>query len=208
MVGDLDLRCACGAVAGVLRRRVGERGRRLVCYCDDCQAFTRFLGRADVVLDVHGGTDIVQCSPAQVEIRAGREAIGCLRLSPRGLLRWYAQCCRWPIGNTLATPRLPVLGLITAAIDPDASRTAREEFLAGRPRGVFGRHAKGEPSDLEVARRAPLDLAAAITGDLIARCWRGDHRRSPFFDADGEPIARPQVLSAAERAALANAASQ
>ena len=32
---------------------------RVVCYCDDCQAFLHYLKRADL-LDAHGGTDIVQ----------------------------------------------------------------------------------------------------------------------------------------------------
>jgi len=39
-------------------------GLRFVCYCKDCQAFARFLERADV-LDPAGGTDIFQMPPAR-----------------------------------------------------------------------------------------------------------------------------------------------
>ena len=45
MQADLPIRCACGAVAGVLRAVSSRRGNRLVCYCDDCQSFAHFPRR-------------------------------------------------------------------------------------------------------------------------------------------------------------------
>jgi hypothetical protein len=36
-----------------------------------------------------------------------RDAMGCLRLSDKGVFRWYTDCCRTPIGNTAASPRFP-----------------------------------------------------------------------------------------------------
>lgn len=56
---DLPLRCRCGHVRGVATKISPLAGFRFFCYCKDCQAFARFLDRADV-LDATGGTDIFQ----------------------------------------------------------------------------------------------------------------------------------------------------
>ena len=45
--------------------------------------------------------------PAHVKLGAGTDAMRCLRLSDKGVLRWYTDCCRTPIGNTAASPRFP-----------------------------------------------------------------------------------------------------
>src|SRR5262249_49832287 len=59
---DLPLRCRCGRVRGVASDVSSSSGFRFVCYCEDCQAFARFLERPDV-LDPAGGTDIFQSFP-------------------------------------------------------------------------------------------------------------------------------------------------
>src|ERR1700733_16290373 len=115
---DLPLRCRCGHVRGVARGISPSAGFRFICYCMDCQAFARFLDRADV-LDGAGGTDIVQMPPGRVTLTAGADALRCLCLSNRGVLRWYADCCRTPIANTAARPGFPVLGVIHSFMDQD-----------------------------------------------------------------------------------------
>src|SRR5262249_14193468 len=103
---DLPLRCECGHVRGVASEVSPSTGCRVVCYSKNCQAFARFLERA-AVLDAAGGTDIFQMPPGRMKITAGMHAVRCLRLSNRGIYRWYADCCRTPIGNT-AGPRVPL----------------------------------------------------------------------------------------------------
>src|SRR5688572_12534539 len=103
MAADLPVRCSCGTLRAVVRGASGGRGNHVVCYCDDCQSFAHFLERADDTLDAHGGTEIYQMSPARLEIIDGADRLACVRLAPKGLLRWYAACCRTPIGNTLAS---------------------------------------------------------------------------------------------------------
>jgi hypothetical protein len=49
-------------------------GFRFVCYCQDCQAFARFLERPDV-LDPAGGTDIFQMPPGRVKFIAGADTV-------------------------------------------------------------------------------------------------------------------------------------
>lgn len=199
MAEDLGLRCRCGALRG---RLAGAAGRRVVCYCRDCQAFARFLGAAEAVLDAHGGTDILQLSPARLRLDAGAERLACVRLTPGGLLRWYAGCCATPLGNTLATRELPFIGLVTAVLEADAR--AR---LPARRRGVFARDARGDDKPKGAAAGAPLWMAVPVTAELLARRLRGEHRRTPFFAADGAPVVAPRVLSPPERAALDMAAA-
>jgi hypothetical protein len=188
---DLPIRCSCGALRGVVRGASGKSGNRVVCYCDDCQSFAHFLDRPGDVLDAFGGTEIFQTSAGRVELAAGADRLACVRLAPRGLARWYAACCRTPIGNTLATPRFPFVGLILGGGDS----AARDEVLGPiRTRG-HARFAKGAPPG------AHQSFPARVFWIAIAARLRGDHRRSPFFDpATGAPTATPRVLGAAERA--------
>ena len=90
MKTDVQIGCTCGQFRGVARAISGSAGNRLICYCDDCQSFAEYLGRAADILDAHGGTDIFQMSPAHLQIFDGLESLTCVRLTPNGLLRWYA----------------------------------------------------------------------------------------------------------------------
>jgi hypothetical protein len=114
---DLPLRCRCGTVRGVARDAAPSKTNHCFCYCDDCQAFVHFLGRADDIFDAHGGTEITQMSQANVGFTAGMDKIAAMRLTPYGLIRWYASCCGTPIGNTLGTSAMPFIGVIHAFID-------------------------------------------------------------------------------------------
>jgi Family of unknown function (DUF6151) len=63
-----------------------------------------------MILDVHGATDVIQTSPAQLTLTQGQEFLACMRLTEKGLLRWYAACCSTPIGNTLPNYRMSFVG--------------------------------------------------------------------------------------------------
>src|SRR5690554_6746798 len=99
------IRCSCGAVKGTLRRP-GAAGHA-ICYCNDCQAFARFLGKSVEVLDAQGGTEIIQIQPGQLNFSRGTEQLACMRLTDKGLLRWYTRCCNTPLGNTSPNRKLP-----------------------------------------------------------------------------------------------------
>jgi hypothetical protein len=81
---DAELQCRCGEVRGRLTGASPRTVNRMVCYCDDCQAFLHHLGRADL-LDAHGGTDVVQVAPSSLSFQQGTARIACLRLTARGL---------------------------------------------------------------------------------------------------------------------------
>lgn len=196
----LPVRCTCGTLRGVVTARPGERFSRVVCYCADCQAFAHHLGRADL-LDAHGGSDIVQFSPARLRFTGGTEALACLRLQPKGLIRWYARCCNTPMGNTPPVAQFAFVGLSSASFDESVSLDDR----FGRPRmRVFARHARGDTSALGAHEGLPIGGILAVVGTLLRRRFAGDHRRSPFFDATtGRPVIEPYTLGGDERADLA-----
>ena len=200
---EIPLRCRCGAVRGVAIDVARSRGNRLVCFCDDCQAYARFLGTSGVI-DEHGGTDIFQMTPSQLQITSGQEHLCCVRLSSNGLMRWYTACCRTPVGNTLASARMPFVGVVHCFMDHEADGRSRDEVLGEPIALVHGRFAIGRPPR-RAHPTAPTWLIVRSVG-LILRAWLGGrHRPSPFFDPQtNRPLVTPTVLTPAERrAALA-----
>src|SRR5262245_33455876 len=138
---DAELSCRCGEIQGRVKDASPRTVNRVVCYCDDCQAFLHYLGRADL-LDPHGGTDIVQVAPASLAVHHGTERIAGLRVTPKGLYRWYASCCRTPLGTTVG-PAIPFVGIV-ARVFEDAGGSADQIF--GKPIGaILGKYAIGAP---------------------------------------------------------------
>ena len=197
MSRDAGLQCRCGEVRGRLSNASPAAVNRMVCYCDDCQAFLHSLGRADL-LDRHGGTDIVQIAPAALSIARGHERIAGLRLTPKGLYRWYAGCCNTPLGNTLR-PAIPFVGILARVFEAGA-RTPDDLF--GAPIGaVHGKYAVGAAP--EGSRRLDLRLVGRGLGKIIVWRLRGQGWPHPYFDRATETPSHPvTTLSQREREAL------
>ena len=182
--------CQCGAIQGEIDQP--QRGVRAVCYCGDCQAYAHLLGQPQRVLDPLGGTDIVAMQSRYVRFTSGTQALACLSLSPKGLLRWYASCCGTPIANTPRDWKLPYAGMVHACLHrPDP---LEQSFPAVQMR-VNTRSAKSEPprtNQLKAMARF-AGLALRLTGSRLA----GGYKATPFFDASGTPIAEVVVASRA-----------
>ncbi len=175
------------------------QGNRVLCYCDDCQAFARHLG-TEGMMDARGGTEIYQVFPAQIRLTAGAEQLRLLRLSEKGLLRWYTACCRSPVGNMLSSPRSPFVGLFRGvlAVEDDALEAAIGPIV-GRIQGRFA--VGGCPPG--VHPRAPVGLLWRSLVFLGRGFFTGKYAPSPFFDAaTGSPVREAQVLTRQERAVL------
>ena len=108
----IPLKCQCGAITGEVRNVTPKYGSRLVCHCSSCQAFANHIGAGEPTLDAQGGSDIYQTNPAQITFDTGAEHLKCLRLTPKGTIRWYTGCCQTPIGNTVSV-KFPFIGMIT-----------------------------------------------------------------------------------------------
>jgi hypothetical protein len=200
MVTDLPLRCACGKLQGLALNVAQSVGRRVVCCCDDCQAFARFLGRDDIT-DEWGGTDIVPMPPARVRITQGTENLTCMRLSEKGLFRWYCAQCKTPIGNTV-NARVPFVGLFCNFIDLASDGRTRDEVL-GRPAGyAMTKFATGKlPQNVQEYSRLRSFSRAML---LVGKWWITQAGSpSPFFDErTGAPSVEPRILTPDERDGL------
>lgn len=200
MRDEVELRCDCGKISGAMHIEPNDPARRLRCYCDDCQAFQHFLKRGGDILDVHGGTDIIQLSPSALRLDKGLDQLRCVRLTPKGVARWYAGCCKTPIGNTLPTPQLPFVGLIEHAV---RDRAWLDHNLGTSRLAVFGSFARGDRSALNAHDKLPISMMLGAIWRIARRRLAGAHKKSPFFDpTTGAPRAEATVLSAAEREAL------
>lgn len=193
----MELRCRCGAVRGEMD--TSRAYARATCYCKDCRAFARFLGVPDV-LDEAGGTDIVPIAPAAVRFTAGIEHVACMSLSPKGLLRWYAACCRTPLANTPREPTLPYVGMVSACFD--APPQVVDGIFGPRARVVVNTQSATSP-----VPRTPMALATSslriLKGVLGVKLRR--ERTSPFFDSNGHPLREPEVVSRERRKELERA---
>jgi hypothetical protein len=193
------LKCRCGSVEGFVS--APERANRAICYCKDCQAFAHFVGRAGEILDNQGGTDILQTTPSRVTINRGHEKLACIRLTDKGMLRWYTTCCSTPIGNTLANYKFSFVGLIHTCLE-NSDKSVDASFGPVKMR-VNTQSAKGT---VQARPIATFGRMLGIFGMLARAYISGGYRRTPFFAApSGAPIAVPKILSATERQALANA---
>ena len=197
---DIPLRCRCDSVRGMALALAPDHGTHGICYCDDCQAFFHYLAR-DEMLDAHGGSDIFQLTPAQLRIDAGAEHIRCVRLSDKGMFRWFASCCRTPIANTMGAARLPFAGMLLCFVDPDVDQATRESAFGKPIAFAFGRYARGGAPP-NVPAGVPIRWALRTVRKLARGFVLGQHRPSPFFDEHGAPVVQPTVLTPAQRSAL------
>jgi Family of unknown function (DUF6151) len=170
-----------------------SNGFRFVCYCKDCQAFARFLARADV-LDPAGGTDIFHMPPARMKLTDGADALRCVHISDR-VLRWYTDCCRTPIANTATGPRFPVVGVIHSFMDHAADGRSRDEAL-GPPRCRLYESSATGPLPPNAPPPPSFGLFAGRATSLLGWWMRGLARPTPFFDERTKtPRAVPRLLS-------------
>lgn len=179
----MEITCRCGQVRGELDPQ--RAYTRATCYCGDCRAFARWLG-GEGVLDAAGGTDIVPMAPDGLRFTRGFDQVACMSLSPRGVLRWYASCCRTPLGNCGRDAALFYLGVpVVAMAEPAASVDAAF--------GPAHRIVLNTGSATAPVKATPLAFLAGglriFAGVLGGKLRR--RRNRLFFDAQGQPVRVP-----------------
>jgi hypothetical protein len=189
---DIPLKCTCGAFRAVVHRAGDGLGNHCVCYCADCQNFARYLGRHDEILNPNGGTEIYQVPPGRIEILQGREHLRCVHLTDKPTLRWYLDCCKSPLGNTLNSIKVPFIGLIHSAIDSSEVEGGLDALIGPVRAHVNGKGAVGDTSGLRLYDSAPLSLYVRFAWMVFRARLTGEYRRSPLFDREtGRPIVKP-----------------
>jgi hypothetical protein len=195
---EIALECACGSISGRVIGVTRRNSRRLACLCDDCQLYAHFLGSADTMLDANGGTELSYATQSRVFIERGLERLEAVKLSEKGMLRFYASCCRTPVAN-VPHPRMAFVGIPRPFMQH--SPAERDEVLGTLRRRFQGRFGRGElPPGAHLGTPVLPWLAAmlSVTWDSLTR----KHSPSPFHDASGHPIVAPRTLTPTEREAL------
>jgi len=191
-MATVKLRCSCGEVQGTATDITPSSGNRVVCCCSDCQAFANQLGNSSDTLDGFGGTEIYQTSQAQIKISQGHDKLQSMRLTPKGLLRWYASCCNAPIGNS-TNAKMPFFGVIHTFMDiPD-----RDEVLGDVRAHVQTQYATGTPDYPNHSAKYPLGITLRIARKLLVWKLQGKNKPSVFFADGGRPVTKPIIVNSA-----------
>lgn len=190
---DIPLKCRCGQVRGVAHDVTPQNGIRAMCYCDDCQAFAKYLEQEALVLDQYGGTDIFQMTPSQIDFSEGRDQLRCVRLKKKGLYRWYTGCCNTPIGNTIGAG-VAFIGVIHSIMDDDG---VRDKNLGPIRTFVQGNFAKEGLPPERYNKGFPFITTLRVLWKLIIWRLQGKHKPSPFFNQDGKAVSKPEVVDKA-----------
>ncbi len=190
-MSTIALKCECGAVQGRALNITPQSGNRVACCCSDCQAFVDYLGRRAVVLDAHGGTEIYQTSQSQVKIDTGHDHVKSLKLSPKGLVRWYADCCNTPIANTMSAG-LPFMGVFHSFTDIED----RKKTLGPIRAYCQIQDAIGTVTHPKAHKKFPLGITGRILRQIVTWKIQGKNTPSPFYDEDGKPVSEPDILNA------------
>lgn len=195
---DLELECKCGKVHGLARDVAENTVNRVVCLCVDCQTFAHHLGRADL-LDDSGGSDIVQLAPNAVSFDRGTDEIAAVRLGPKGPFRWYARCCKTPLGNTVK-PSLPFVGIMHEAFRDAREPERRDELLGAVRARINGEGAVGTPPPGSTGTQVGFLLRTI--GMILGWKLRGRAWPHPYFDkGSDEPRYPVEVLTREQREA-------
>ncbi len=194
----MNIQCECGQFQARLKAFPKDTPGRLVCYCDDCQAYLHHLKRSDL-LDAHGGTEVIPAYPADVQILRGQEHLKCIRLSPNGTFRFFTSCCNTPIVNT--SPGRPWAGFLRGAYTAGGDAQKLDHVLGPVRSRIMGRYAKGTPP-VGTPNRFNLKAFLRVMPFMLKGMLMRKSRPSPFFADDGATaISLPRVLTEAERQA-------
>ena len=188
-MANIKLACSCGKVQGFMSHGASKSGTRVVCYCADCQAFAQRLGRQGDILDEQGGTDIFQILPSQIQITQGLELLNCLRLSSKGVYRWYTSCCHTPVANTVSL-KLPFVALIHNFIKADNNLHA---CLGPIRFHIHGKYALGDKVDIRLHKKVPFAMLLRVIPKLTLAKMLGKGRPNPFYDVHGRAISKPHI---------------
>jgi len=173
----MNIQCQCGHVKAEIKHFPLQSPGRLVCYCDDCQSYLHYLKRNDL-LDINGGTEIVPVYPANFQFTEGHDLVRGIRLSAKGLYRWYASCCQTPIANTQA--KLPWVGMI-ATVLPYKSEEERTKALGPIKSRVMGTFARGKVPAATSPKFSPKDIFLVLPF-ILKGFLLGKNKNHPFFN--------------------------
>lgn len=186
---EIALGCECGKVKGILENIDSKSDLRVVCYCLDCQQFAKTLHKTHKTLDAYGGSDIYQTHWKDIKITQGADQLRCLKVKPKGIIRWYTACCETPIGNTIGV-KVPFIGVISSFM---GNGTQREEIL-GPVRGYFYKKRATQSLPESIQKTSEIGLVVRVLGNLVKWKFTGKTHPNSFFNEQGKPVTKPKIL--------------
>jgi len=111
---DLPFSCSCSTVTGNLVGVSPANGNRVNCYCGDCRAAEAFVSPTQTI--PAGPVELYQTTPSRIRLDTGADHLAAFSLSPKGVLRWYADCCGTMLFNTLRNPKIAFAAVFTQAL--------------------------------------------------------------------------------------------
>lgn len=188
-------RCRCGE----FKAQISGEGKssHVVCYCRDCQAFAHFLGRETAILNPQGGSSIVQIAHHRIKIEQGAAQLAIMRLSPKGLFRWYSRCCHTALGNSLADSRGCFLGMISDSLEPALVAEFGPPIAALATASAICDSSQQRPAEYGLYK-VLWNFAGLVLHSRIS----GAYQQSQLFDSAIVGQIVPKVLTLAERQAV------
>lgn len=189
-MSEVKLACQCGQIKGVIQQTQPNTANPINCCCDDCRAFAEHLqseSQSQIILDEYGATKIYQLPVAKISLTQGSEHLRCLRLTEKGMYRWYSGCCNTPIGNTLGAGG-PFIGVIHNFVDSENL----DQLLGASWGYVHPKFALKPLAKTQIASWWALPKMLIKIG-----LWKlkGLNRPSAFFDNHSKPITSPTTIN-------------
>jgi len=185
----IPIGCQCGQVSGKVILSSEKELNRLVCCCKDCQNFANKLN-AENVLDEFGGTELLQVLPSSIQLEQGIDKLLCVKLSAKGLHRWYTVCCNTLVGNSISA-KVPFFGIINSFVKLD-----NRGLDAIKPISIYlyARDAL-KPIPLKNSHsKMPITLLGRALFKMLLSKIKGNGLPSPFYSENGYAIAKPIIL--------------
>ena len=191
MSSTVDLKCSCGTVQGTLTIAPKEFFH-VECFCCDCQLYAYRLNNEDKILSEHGGSELFQTYPANVQITAGHSRIACMQLTENSLYRWHTTCCDMPLANTTTSSKMPFVGLFTSFME---FKNDQEKMKMLGPIAIkaYGKYIKG-PIPKDVYSKYPVSYLFKMASFMLKGKLNKKHTPSPFFNGT-KPIVEPVLAS-------------
>ncbi len=182
---DLKFQCKCGQVTGTLKNLKPSGVNRVVCYCRFCQAYEQHLSGAKQ--KDQPGSDLFQMSPRDIQFEQGFEWVHAIKLTDKGPLRYYAKCCNTPLVNGLQNMKVPFTGVAIDCV-PQLLEESQSLLSFGPIRARVNTHGAQQKALPKSDNASKYRMFAHLARLMFGWWLRGDAKRSPFINAQGQPV--------------------
>lgn len=192
---DIELSCECGKFSGAIKQSKAASGNHLVCACDDCKSFLYWLKKDNSLYSLHEGAELYQTTPSSFQIKSGKEFLKLFRLSPKGLDRWYVNCCNSPIANCIGAKQ-NFIGFSTQNFKFNSLMD--KQLKIGEISAVCNSKIEDRKADIPHYKKFPLSVGFKVAKFLLSGKIKTQLCRNPLYE-EGEPIGETILIDLESR---------